>query len=178
MYENIPDGSVWITEHWEEGMPLALPIPRGNPGEHGWRNLSMPMYEEDNVGKFEILKQNMREGDYYVLATKRMYGALPHLPQRYPMSTRFYDLLFQGQLGYELAAEFTAYPQLFGVEINDQSADESFWVYDHPRVLIYKKVRDLSDAEWNTLLGGTWESAIPGYTGQRPAGRRSEVRGQ
>lgn len=175
MYENIPDGSVWITEHWEEGMPLILPIPRGNPAEHGWRNVVMPMYEEDTQAKFEILKQNMREGDYYVLATKRLYGALPRLPQRYPMSIRFYELLFSGQLGYELAAEFTAYPQLFGIEIPDQDADESFWVYDHPRVLIYKKVRDLSDAEWEALLGGTWETAIPGYTGQRPADRGRPV---
>jgi len=169
MYENVPDGSVWITEHWEEGMPLHLNLPEGggSPGAHGWQNLTMPMYEEDNAGKFETLKQNLREGDYYVLATKRLYGALPHLPERYPLSTRFYELLFDGQLGYELAGEFTTYPSLFGVEINDQSADESFWVYDHPRTLIYEKVRDLSDAEWDELLGGTWETAIPGYTGQR-----------
>lgn len=173
MYENVPDGSVWITEHWEEGMPLVLPIPGGNPGEHGWRNVSMPMYEEDTPEKFQILKQNMTEGDYYVLATKRLYGALPKLPQRYPMSLKFYDLLFSGQLGYELAAEFTAYPSLLGIDIPDQAADESFWVYDHPRVLIYKKVRDLSDAEWNQLLGGSWEGAVYGYTGQK-----SEVRDQ
>ncbi len=126
------------------------------------------MYEEDNAGKYEIIRQNMREGDYYVLATKRLYGALPHLPERYPMSTRFYELLFAEQLGYELVGDFTTYPSLFGIEINDQNADESFWVYDHPRTLIYKKVQDLSDAEWDELLGGSWETAIPGYTGQRP----------
>ncbi len=169
MYENIPDGSVWITEHWEEGMPLNLPIPEGYPGAHGWRNVVMPMYEEDTAQKYEIIKQNMREGQYYVLATKRLYGALPHLPERYPMSIRFYELLFSGQLGYELVGDFHTYPSLFGIEINDQNADESFWVYDHPRTLIYKKVRDLSDAEWDALLGGSWESAIPGYTGQRRA---------
>ncbi|NOZ51160.1 MAG: hypothetical protein GXP37_14115, partial [Chloroflexi bacterium] len=167
MYENIPDGSVWITEHWEEGMPLNLPIPKGNPGAHGWRNVVMPMYEEDTPQKYEIIKQNMREGDYYVLATKRLYGALPHLPERYPLSLRFYDLLFSGKLGYELVEDFHTYPKLFGIEINDQNADESFWVYDHPRTLIYKKVRDLSDTEWDQLLGGSWETAIPGYTGQR-----------
>ncbi len=175
MYENVPDGSVWITEHWEEGMPLVLPIPRGNPGEHGWSNVMMPMYEEDTPEKYQILKQNMIEGDYYVLATKRLYGALPRLPERYPMSIKFYDLLFSGQLGYELAAEFTAYPSLFGLEIPDQSADESFWVYDHPRVLIYKKVRALSDAEWDQLLGGSWEGARYGYTGQEPENREQRA---
>ena len=171
MYENVPDGSVWITEHWEEGMPLVLPIPQGNPGEHGWQNVSMPMYEEDTPEKFDILKQNMRQGDYYVLATKRLYGALPHLPQRYPLSLKFYDLLFSGQLGYELVGDFTAYPSLFGIQIPDQSADESFWVYDHPRVLIYQKVRDLSDQEWSQALGDTLGKAVYGYTGQRPQDR-------
>ncbi|MCP4166913.1 MAG: hypothetical protein GY759_13630 [Chloroflexi bacterium] len=167
MYENVPDGSVWITEHWEEGMPLHLPITNGHPGAHNWRNLTMPMYEEDTQGKYEILKQNMREGDYYVLATKRLYGALPHLPERYPMSIRFYELLFEEQLGYELVGDFTNYPSLFGIEIADQDADESFWVYDHPRTLIFEKRRALSDAEWDSLLGGLWEEAIPGFTGQR-----------
>ena len=170
MYENIPDGSTIITEHWEEGMPLNLPIPGGYPAAHGWKNVTMPMYEEDTPQKFETIKQNMREGDYYVLATKRLYGALPHLPQRYPMSIKFYKLLFEGKLGYELVGDFHTYPKLFGIEIPDQSADESFWVYDHPRTLIFKKVRDLSDAEWNELLGGSWEGAVPYYTGQKEGG--------
>ncbi len=170
MYANIPDGSTIITEHWEEGMPLNLPIPGGYPAAHGWKNVTMPMYEEDTPQKFEIIKQNMREGDYYVLATKRLYGALPHLPQRYPMSIRFYELLFEGKLGYELVGDFHTYPKLFGIEIPDQSADESFWVYDHPRTLIFKKVRDLSDEEWDQLLGGLWEQAVPYYTGDEKSG--------
>ena len=165
MYENIPDGSTIITEHWEEGMPLNLPMPGGYPAAHGWKSVIMPMYEEDTPQKFETIKQNMREGDYYVLATKRLYGALPHLPERYPMSIEFYRLLFEGKLGYELVGDFHTYPKLFGIEIPDQNADESFWVYDHPRTLIFKKVRDLSDAEWDQLLGGLWEDAIPYYTG-------------
>ncbi|MEA3334391.1 MAG: DUF2298 domain-containing protein [Chloroflexota bacterium] len=166
MYDTIPDNSVWITEHWEEGLPLSLPEDDGNPGAHGWRNLTMPMYEEDTERKFETLRDNLREGDTYVLATKRLYGALPNLPERYPMSNRFYELLFAGQLGYELAAEFTSFPGLFGVEIDDQSADESFWVYDHPRTLIFRKVRDLSDAEWNALLGNSWAGARAWHVGE------------
>jgi YYY domain-containing protein len=167
LYATAPDGSTLITEHWEEGMPLNLPIPGGYPAAHGWNNVTMPMYEEDTPQKFETIKQNMREGDYYILATKRLYGALPHLPQRYPMSIKFYQLLFDGKLGYKLAGDFHTYPQLFGIEIPDQSADESFWVYDHPRTLIFKKERDLSDEEWDALLGGLWEQATPYYTGQK-----------
>ncbi len=91
------------------------------------------MYEEDTQAKFEILKQNLREGDYYVLATKRLYGALPRLPQRYPMSIRFYELLFSGQLGYELVAEFTGLPPALRHRNPRPGRRREFWVYDHPR---------------------------------------------
>jgi len=36
-------------------------------------------------------------------------------------------------------------------------------------------VRDLSDAEWDELLGGTRETAIPGYTSQRPQDQGRQV---
>ena len=32
-----------------------------------------------------------------------------------------------------------------------------------------RKVRDLSDAEFDAVLGGSWEDAIPYYTGQDSA---------
>jgi hypothetical protein len=52
---------------------------------------------------------------------------------------RFYRELFAGRLGFVRAKEFTSYPQLFGVELRDGSAEEAFWVYDHPRVMIFRR---------------------------------------
>ncbi|RME99865.1 MAG: hypothetical protein D6768_14140, partial [Chloroflexi bacterium] len=42
----------------------------------------------------------------------------------------------------------------------------SFTVYDHPKPILFKKTRQLSAAEWDALLGGTWQSAVPGYVGE------------
>ena len=91
---------------------------------------------------------------------------MDNLPQRYPMTTRYYQLLFDGQLGYELALEQVNSPNLLGITIDDTGADESFTLYDHPRVLVFRKLRDLSDAEWDALFGGSWETAQPWDVGE------------
>ncbi|NPA91191.1 MAG: hypothetical protein GXO55_07060, partial [Chloroflexi bacterium] len=157
IYANVPDRAGLAVEHWDRQLPLPLPEPNANPSRY--RYITMPMYDEDTPEKFETIKRNLREADYYIFATARLYKSIPRLPQRYPMTTRFYELFFAEQLGFVRVLDVHNYPQLGPFVFPDDSADESFWVYDHPRVLIYKKVRDLSDEEWDRLLGGTWEGA-------------------
>ncbi|MBC8447213.1 MAG: hypothetical protein H8D78_05640, partial [Chloroflexi bacterium] len=62
-------------------------------------------------------------------------------------------------------AEFTTYPRLGPFVFNDDAADESFTVYDHPKPIVFKKVRELSAMEWESLLGDSWDEAIRGYVG-------------
>ncbi|MCR4405353.1 MAG: DUF2298 domain-containing protein [Anaerolineae bacterium] len=166
IYENVPDGSVLAVEHWDDHLPLSLAEPGANMGAHDYRHVELPMYEEDTRQKYELLRDRLQQADYIVLSSNRLYRTIPRLPQRYPMSTRYYELLFSGQLGFEKVAEFTTYPRLGPVTIPDDAADESFTVYDHPKPIIFKKVRQLSDEEWDALLGGTWEEAVPGYVGR------------
>ena len=40
--------------------------------------------------------------------------------------------------------------------------------YGSPRVLVFRKVRDLSDAEFDALLGGSWQGAKPWDVGKPP----------
>ena len=157
IYTHIPDGAGLAVEHWDRQLPLPLPEPNANPGRY--RYITMPMYDEDTPEKFETIKNNLRQADYYIFATARLYKSIPRLPQRYPMTTRFYRLFFAEKLGFVRVLDVHNYPELGPFVFPDDAADESFWVYDHPRVLIYKKVRDLSDEEWDRLLGGTWEGA-------------------
>ncbi|MCK4386139.1 MAG: hypothetical protein KAW52_07740, partial [candidate division Zixibacteria bacterium] len=107
IYEHVPDGSVLATEHWDDDLPLGLPEPGANIGAHGYRLVELPMYEDDNEQKYHLLRSRLSEADYVVLSTNRLYGAIPNLPERYPMSTRYYQLLFAGELGFEKVAEFT-----------------------------------------------------------------------
>lgn len=165
IYANVPDGSTLAWEQWDDSLPYDLPEPNAFRGRY--RFIDWGPFEEDTAEKFEWLKRTLRQADYLVLSSNRIYGAVDNLPERYPLTNRYYELLFAGQLGYELALKETNRPRLFGVEIDDSGADESFTLYDHPTVHVFRKVRDLSDAEWDALLGGAWQGARPWYVGER-----------
>jgi YYY domain-containing protein len=166
IYDHVADGSVICAEHWDDELPKSLPDQ--NRHMRGYKVTPMPMYEEDTAQKYELIRSMLARCDYIALATNRLYGSIPGLPERYPMSTRYYDLLFAEQLGFEKAAEFETPPRLGPLVFYDQAADESFTVYDHPKSILFRKTRDLTDLEWEALLGGSWQGAVPHYVGELP----------
>ena len=178
VYENVPDGACIAVEHWEEGFPRSWAEPGMNPGAHQYYQPSLPMYEEDTRGKFQTIRDTLRDCDYLVLASNRLWRTIPRLPERYPMSTRYYQALFDGELGFEEIYSLATPPRLGPLVFDDQDADESFTVYDHPRPIIFKKTRQLSDVEWEALLGDTWQGAVPGYVGPPTLLTRLRSRGE
>jgi YYY domain-containing protein len=165
VYENVPDGSCVAVEHWEEGFPRTWPESGMSPAAHGFRQPLLPMYEEDTRQKFETIRDTLKSCDYVVLASNRLWRTIPCLELRYPMSTAYYDYLFDGRLGFELQYTHETPPRIGPFVIDDQSADESFTVYDHPRPMVFRKTRQLSDEEWEALLGTKWMNAVPNYVG-------------
>ena len=159
IYANVPDGSVIAVEHWDDNLPKSMPEPGLNPGSHGYRHTDLPMYEPDTRSKFATVQRVLQGADYVALASNRLYRTIPALPARYPVSTRYYELLFAEKLGFERVATFTSYPRIGGWEINDDAADESFTVYDHPKAIIFRKTRDLTAAEFDALFAQAFEVA-------------------
>src|SRR5205085_2421990 len=117
-----------------------------------YKGVEMPMYDDDNVEKRGKIISKLDEADYLVLSSNRLYGSIPKLPLRYPMTTRYYQALFGEELGFKYVAVFTSRPQLFGIELNDDAAEEIFTVYEHPRVDIFKKSPDFSTAQVRGIL--------------------------
>ncbi len=137
---NVPSGSVILREHWDDGLPLGH--------YQAYELVDLPLYNPDaDPQKWDQINFDLQRGDYLILASNRLYTPLskltdcPNLPSHrcYQKTAKYYQDLFAGKLGYQQVAEFTSYPSILGIAINDQSADESFTVYDHPKVTILKK---------------------------------------
>ncbi len=151
---NVRPVSVVLKEHWEEGLP----------GLHSYRVRELPMYEPDGQAKLKALSEELSAAEALVFYSNRLYGTLPRLPERYPLSAAYYDLLFSGRLGYELVEYEATYPSFLGVTFVHDTfrrpglpepgplgefrpspisldlghADESFSVYDHPTVMVFR----------------------------------------
>jgi YYY domain-containing protein len=167
MYEQIEPGAAIANEHFDDPLPFNLDG-RIAFGAGSYRGLDLTLYDEDTPEKLEKLLDVLDEADYISMSSGRLWQSIPRLPMRYPVTTRYYDLLFAGELGFEKAAEFHSYPRLFGIEFDDTWAEEQFTVYDHPKVLIYRKTADFDRERVRALLseGIDWDS-IPHWLNPR-----------
>jgi hypothetical protein len=142
--QNIPAGATLAVEHWDDVLPLV--------GGEKYKFVEMTLYDQpDNQQKWQILNQKLDQANYIILSSNRLYVPLQKLADCrqfklcYPLTAQYYKKLFNGELGFHKVAEFTDYPGLqigsWKLQIPDDSADESFTVYDHPKVLIFEKNR-------------------------------------
>jgi YYY domain-containing protein len=158
MLDHIPRGATVGVEHWDDALPLNL---REAPGsDAAFRRVTMTLYDvRPNEEAFDYLASTLEQVDYIVLSSDRVAGSIPRLPWRYPVTAEYYRLLESGQLGFQLVYESRSMPQLGPLRIDDLHADESFTVYDHPRVRIYRKVQQLSRDELRERFA--WALAQP-----------------
>jgi len=176
MFQNLPAGSTLANEHWDDWLPIGGVDGKTAYGESGmFQSVEMTNYDDDTPDKLNKMVDNLTQADYIVLSSNRLYDSIPRLPMRYPMTSRYYQMLFNGTLGFERVKEFTSYPTLFGIQIPDQSAEESFSVYDHPRVQIFKKTAAFDPERVRQALGQgiVWNNVLhltPRQASSVPAG--------
>jgi len=189
---NIPPGSTLANEHWDWGPPLR--VDGLDPMGGMFSGFEMQHYNEDDENKRAQLFDWLDRADYIIIGSNRLYASIARLPARYPLTTGYYRALFAGELGFELLADFSSYPALGPFQFPDQEepyplikpktpgvfrnswgldaveiylppADEAFSVYDHPRVLIFRKTDVYSSQLVEHVLGGIdVERALHGLT--------------
>ena len=150
-------------------------------------DLNLQVYWDDNADKLARFQNVLDQADYIFIPTNHQYAQITRIPERYPLTTEYYrDLIgcppdkniiwcyrvaepgmFHGSLGFDLVATFESYPTLGPLVINDQSAEESFTFYDHPKVLIFKKNASFSPSTVQDVLGNVdYSTAIHLTPGQ------------
>lgn len=142
-HENVAPGAAVLVPEWEEGFPFSLP---GRPAER-FRVATLALYAPDGPEKTEALAGALASADLLVFPTKRLYGAVTQASDRFPDTDRLFRLLFAGDLGWRLERTFASRPELLGLRLPTELADESFSVYDHPKVVVFRNVARLSPAE-------------------------------
>lgn len=142
---NVAPGSTLVNEHWDDPLPVGAPAA-------AYQGVQLPVFDPDDGDKLGKLYDGLSAGDYYILSSPRAWGAIGELPDRFPLMARFYDLLFAEELGFEKVADFEVRPGLLGVRLDDSGAEETFWVYDHPEVRIFRRSENLSEEEFRSRL--------------------------
>jgi hypothetical protein len=166
--------SVIGNEHWDDGLPLRLD---GRDGFSMYKGIEIQNYAEDDSNKYMNMLSWLSQADYLVLSSNRLYGSIPRLPMRYPMTSEYYRALFDGRLGFAKIGEFSSYVNIGPFWFPDQEstealgvpntfdqlpgrivvplppAEEAFSVYDHPRVAIFRKTADFSTEKVAQILG-------------------------
>jgi YYY domain-containing protein len=161
VYQNIPSGARILGVHWDDKLPLSLPGLSAHQYRFEGADTELKFYEPDTEAKKNELLQQLEHGDYLIFPTPRMQGSIPRVIPRYPFSSKVIKLLYTGALGYELKQTVKTRPVPSFLFFNDDLADESFTVYDHPKVSIFQNVRRLTAREMREVVDFSPSDALP-----------------
>ncbi len=111
----------------EAGNVVDIPISASNPV------YNFDFYNLDqNPDLQQSLSGYLNQADYIIIPSRRIFKNQNN--NNFPYSQRYYQALFSGQLGFSKVKTFS--PWLL---TNQENAEETFTVFDHPIIRIYQK---------------------------------------
>jgi YYY domain-containing protein len=191
-WARLEGGAIANETSWDDGLPLRIDgyDPYGGIYQ---RELNLELYWNDDQAKRERMLDILHRADYLTISSSRQWASLTRIPERFPLVTTYYRNLvgcpaersvascfvdaqvgvFDGELGFELVAVFDSPPSLGPLSINDQPADEAFTVYDHPKVMIFRKTADYDPVRVREIFETVDLDRVipkpPGHFGRQPA---------
>lgn len=154
IYKNIPSGAKVLSE---TGNVIDIPIlPPSYPNysllttNYSLSPISFDFYHlDENPKLFPRLLDSLSNSDYIFVPSRRLFATRLRLSQQYPLTAKYYQLLFSGRLGFTEIKTFRPFPQLLP---SDENAEETWSVFDHPTIRIYQKRIYLSREEYEKLF--------------------------
>lgn len=113
IYAHLKPGSILTYEQWDDALPVAVDdhdpsiYPEASYVDaNGQSQQGLDLYGDDTLAKAQQLANILPTVDAITMASDRLDKSIPRLPCRYPLTIHYYQLLFSGQLGFHLAAQF------------------------------------------------------------------------
>lgn len=177
---------------WDDALPYS--VYGSNPFDYYngvYRtDLNFEMYWDDNTSKLQRFETVLDQTDYIFISSNRQWGSITRLPDYYPLTSKYYRELmgcpegkeitwcysvatpgmFKGDLGFELVQTFQSDPNIGKIKFNTQFAEEAFTVYDHPKVLIFKKTDSHDSASVQKILGSIDLTNVPSISNYQNSG--------
>jgi len=142
IYQNIPENSIILSE---AGNVINFPVSNIQAQEKYLKVINFDFYNLEKDPRLQKqLINTLGQADYIIIPSRRIFANHIRLKNQFPVSTRYYQLLFSGQLGFKKIKQFS--------RLNDENAEESWSVFDHPVIRIYQKTTPYSLIQYNKLL--------------------------
>lgn len=177
VYETVPPGTALLAEQWDDYLPVPLSLDGERRRREEYPHVELTWLTGPDVADSETkLTANLEalaSADYVTILSNRVYGVVPRLPGRYPLSSQYHQLLFDGRLGYEPVWVGGRVPRFLGVALVPDTfswpgltppatvddflfaaphvsfgrVDESFVVYDQPLTIVFRNTGGMTAAQ-------------------------------
>jgi uncharacterized membrane protein (UPF0127 family) len=143
IYRNVPPNSKILSET-ANVIDIPVPPPTYKKTIPTYYVSAFNFYDLDSSPELQTaLSSALSQADYILIPSRRIFKN--HPMATYPLVAQYYDGLFSGKNGFTQVGELSSFPRisLLGRTIwewNDEDAEETWTVFDHPVIRIYKKI--------------------------------------
>ncbi len=161
IWANLPPPATVASETaWDDALPVTLVVgPQHamimpfDPGRYIPLNLMLT--DGDDAVKIDRIVDILSRTDLLAISSGRQWRVMPHMNGRFPVTTRYYEALFDGRLCYREIKRFDKPFTVFGLfPLDDSGAQEVWRVYDRPDVRLYTRMDCFDPARVRAILSG------------------------
>ena len=156
IYRHIPKKSYVLSET-ANVVDIPLSMPGTAPADYNTTVISFDFYHLEERAELKTeLVSHLARADYIFIPSRRIFKNFLSRPDKFPTAAKYYRSLFSGELGFTKVAEFSSYPQIgiepISIKFPDEDAEETYTVFDHPVIRIYRKTNKLTPNDYFRLL--------------------------